>query len=156
MPRFICSTILVFSLVSISALIAQDAPPKSQLEKTQKNVPVDEDVLGKWERLSKTKHGNFRIVKEHRENKTWLTIFDSDENIVQEKVSKYKIDTAGNIRKFTYFDNKFLTGLNRGASRAEESSYVYRIQDDNFFEIRGLLINDPGPVSVIVWKRIKE
>jgi hypothetical protein len=57
---------------------------------------------------------------------------------------------------FTYFNMEVTEGDGKGTKSNDPVSYVYRVDEDNFFEVMGLL---PGQeqqaVTVFRWKRLK-
>lgn len=130
--------------------VAQEPKPEPQSK-------IDgSDIEGKWERFMTSNGMKYRIVKEHRDHATAVLVYDSTGKLLQEKHSRYEIDTSGSVRVFTYFDNKVVAGQNRGAFLADENSYVYRVDGDRFYEIHGIRIRDDQKVQIIVWKRVAE
>ena len=117
--------------------------------------PVPDDVTGTWERKVNTPQGEYRIVKTHAEGKTTLRTFDAAGNIVEAKSSEYRLKDTEQVRIFTYFNNEFTAGPGAGVKVPGEFSYLYRIEGDRFYEIRGVLKGDADPFQVIVWERVK-
>lgn len=113
-------------------------------------------VQGRWRRTVKTDRGTFEYVKEHRGNVSTLTIRDADGKILAAKKSTFRLEAAGKVRIFTFFDNVFTAGPHKGQTDAAAHSYVYRVTGDKFFEVNGLLADDIVEPSAIVWERIPE
>jgi hypothetical protein len=117
--------------------------------------PVD-PIAGAWERTVTTPQGAYRFVKSHLDGKTTLHVTGPDGTVVESKASEYRVSETEAVRVFTYFNNVVTAGPNAGQRAAGESSYIYRIDGDRFYEIHGLLKSDDGPVQVIVWNRVQE
>jgi hypothetical protein len=118
--------------------------------------PADEKdaVSGAWARTVTTPQGTYRIVKSHLDGTTTLHVTDGDGNVVESKTSEYRLSETDEVRIFTYFNNVITAGAEAGGRVPGEFAYIYRIDRDRFYEIRGLLKNDDGPVEVIVWDRV--
>ena len=113
-------------------------------------------VQGKWGRTVETDRGTFKIIKEHKGNKTILTIRDFEGEVVEQKESEFLLETKGPVRVFTYFNNVFTAGRNKGRKDNVSQSYVYRVTDDTFAEIRGVLIGSDDRLAAFTWKRVKD
>lgn len=113
-------------------------------------------VQGKWFRTVETDRGTFKIEKEHKGNTTILTITDAEGEMVEQKESEFRIETTGKARVFTFFNNVFTAGPNKGRKDDTPQSYIYRITDDTFAEIRGVLIGDGDRLAAFTWQRVKE
>lgn len=121
----------------------------------------DEDmerVQGRWQRLVKDSDGKtIRVEKFHKGNTTILTAKDEDGKVVYSHTSEFTLERAGKIRIFTYFNVVIAEGPNRGAAGDERHSYIYRVGDDRFVEVHGMLIGqEADEPSMIVWDRVKE
>ncbi len=119
-----------------------------------KEQPAD-PVAGAWERNVDTPQGTYRFVKTHLDGKTTLHITGPDGAIVESKTSEYRVSETEAVRIFTYFNNVITAGPNSGERIPGESSYIYRIEEDRFYEVRGLLKSDTDPLQVIVWNRVQ-
>lgn len=119
----------------------------------KEDQPADA-VAGAWERTVETPQGTYRFVKTHLDGKTTLHITGPDGAIVESKTSEYRVSETEAVRIFTYFNNLITAGPNAGERIPGESSYIYRIEEDRFYEVRGLLKSDNGPLQVIVWNRV--
>lgn len=113
-------------------------------------------VQGMWVRTVETDRGTFKIIKEHKGDKTTLTVMDSDGRIVEEKNSEFRLETPGKVRVFTFFNNVFTAGPNKGRTDDAPQSYVYRVTGDTFVEVRGLMVGDDERLSAFTWERVKE
>lgn len=153
---FVVLCLISLNLVADSSTLAQEQVQQVQAATENAPLPKDLDPTGKWERTQRQPQGTFRFIKEHRDQQTRLTITDAAGNVVQEKTSAYSLSRVGNYGLFTYYDNKIIRGRGQGELISEEQSYLYRIQNNQFFEIRGLEIGGPVPVTIIVWTRLNE
>ncbi|MEZ6090482.1 MAG: hypothetical protein R3C05_21180 [Pirellulaceae bacterium] len=113
-------------------------------------------IQGKWSRSVETDRGTYKIVKEHKGNTTTLTVTDSNDRVIEAKSSEFRLDTTSKIRVFTFFNNTFTAGPNKGHTIDRPHSYVYGIENDKFYEVRGLLIDEDDALSVIVWDRVQD
>ena len=131
-------------------------------EASQKSTAQDREaqelaaVQGTWFRTVKTDQGEFTFMKEHAGHTTTLVITDANGEIVEEKRSEFELNTNGPVRIFTFSNNVFLAGPNRGRVAPAPHSYIYRVVGNTFYEFRGLLTDQNEPVNVITWKRAKE
>lgn len=111
-------------------------------------------VAGAWQRSVSTPQGDYHFLKTHVNGKTTLRVTGPDGAVVESKTSEYRVSETDSVRIFTYFNNVITAGPNAGGRAPGESSYVYRIAEDRFFEVHGMLKGDDGPVQVIVWERV--
>lgn len=113
-------------------------------------------VQGKWMRTVRTGKGTYKIVKEHTGHQTKLTITNAYGIVVEAKNSEFRLRTTDSVRVFTFFNNVATIGPNKGRTDKTPQSYVYRVTDDTFFEVRGLLLGDDDRLSAFTWKRVKD
>ncbi|QDV42397.1 hypothetical protein Enr13x_22420 [Stieleria neptunia] len=123
---------------------------------TQSSPEALAEVQGKWVRTVEAKGGTYTITKAHSGHETTLTITDADDRVVESKTSEFRLETTGKVRIFTFFNNTFTAGANRGRTVKAPQSYIYRVTDDRFIEVRGMLIADESKPAVVTWKRVKE
>ncbi|MEW4490815.1 hypothetical protein AB1L42_22225 [Thalassoglobus sp. JC818] len=113
-------------------------------------------IQGKWVRTVETNRGTFQILKVHNGNTTTLTITDSNGRVIEEKKSEFRLERTDNVHIFTFFNNAFTAGPSKGRSDNAPQSYIYRVTNDSFIEVRGIMIGDNSPLSAFTWKRLKE
>jgi hypothetical protein len=130
--------------------------PMSTAGYADEPAEVKDAVTGAWERTVTSKQGTYHLVKTHLDGKTTLHITGDDGTIVESKTSEYRLSETDEVRIFTYFNNLITAGPSAGARVPGEFAYVYRIDGDRFYEIRGMLKDDDGPVEVIVWARVPQ
>ncbi len=113
-------------------------------------------VQGTWERTVESDRGTFRIVKEHRGHKTTVTVMDTDGRVLEAKQSEFRLEATGSVRVFTFFNNLFTAGPNKGRREEAPNSYIYRVAGDTFVEVRGMLLGDDDRLSAFTWKRVNQ
>jgi hypothetical protein len=113
------------------------------------------EVQGKWTRRQATPNGPVRVVKEHKGRRTVVTAYDDKENVIYAHESEFKIEPTEKVRIFTFFDRVITAGPNAGSKIAAPLSFVYRIHDDRFIEVHGLLESEATAPAMIIWERVK-
>jgi hypothetical protein len=87
---------------------------------------------------------------------TTLTATDAAGRVLYAHTSSFTIEDLGKVRVFTFFNRVTTAGPGAGQPAGEPISFVYRVHDDRFVEVYGLLENDASPLRVIVWERVKQ
>lgn len=115
-----------------------------------------EKVQGKWERTVTTADGTpIRVVKEITGNSETVTYFGPNGKVLQAHRVEFKLETSGKVKIFTYFNGIVTAGPRKGSQKKDPTSYVYRVEDDMFFEVMGILVGSKEKPEIIVWKRPK-
>jgi hypothetical protein len=112
-------------------------------------------MQGTWVRTVETDDGKVKLVKEHKGNWTSLTIYDSKGNVVAAKKSEFRLEQTGKVRIFTFFNNVITAGPQQGRVDKTPKSYIYRISDDTFYEVNGMLVGDGDEPISFAWRRVK-
>src|SRR5262245_28493334 len=114
-------------------------------------------VEGRYERFVRNPAGTtFRVIKEELEGgQSIVTTYDDVGNVVVAHTSTYKVEKRGPVLVFSFFNLVVTAGPNKGLTDPATNSYIYRVDDDSFTEVWGMLEGDPNPPQMIVWKRIK-
>ncbi len=115
-----------------------------------------EQIRGEWVCYRDTPQGRFMTIKHHLEDQTVVTTYDPNNTPLQSHRSEYRIESSGSVSIFRYRNKVVLIGPNVGAKDERESAYLFRIEGDRFIEVRGMLNEDRGEPSLIIWKRLKE
>ena len=71
-------------------------------------------------------------------------------------IGSISTEKNGDIRVFTFSIMEVIDGEGKGSKSPDSFSYVYRVYDDRFFEVAGLLPGQEEPVTVFSWKRVKK
>jgi hypothetical protein len=115
-------------------------------------------VEGRYERFVRNQAGvTFRTVKEEFANgQSIVTTYDDVGNVVVAHTATFKVEKRGTVRVFSFFNLTVIAGPQKGHTEVGTNSFIYRVDDESFTEVYGLLEGDPNPPLMIVWKRIKE
>ena len=113
-------------------------------------------VQGKWVRYQTTANGPVKIVKEHKGQRTIATGYDDKLNVIYSHESEFKIEQSGKVRIFTFFNRTITAGPNAGQKIKEPVSFVYRVAENRFIEVHGVLDGDNNLPNMIIWDRIKD
>jgi hypothetical protein len=155
--------LLLVIVLATTAALAADAPNEANDELKKDATVVDREaadelakVQGKWSRTVKSDDGIYTMVKEHRGNATTVTVFDAQGNVVAGKKSEFRLEQAGKVRIFTFFDNVITIGPQQGQIDKGPHSYVYKIAGDSFYEVHGVLVGDDSEPLAFSWTRVKE
>ncbi|MEO9593242.1 hypothetical protein [Rhodopirellula bahusiensis] len=111
-------------------------------------------VLGKWTVTKKTESGSITLIKEHADGTTTLTAYDSAKRVLYAKTSLYHTEKHGGVKVFVLSNSQFTAGPNAGKRDRRTKQYVYRVDADQFFEVRGMVENTKEPPAIIVWERV--
>jgi hypothetical protein len=141
-------------LISLTGLLVAAAAGSFCVAEEQRGL--DPDLQGKWSRQVKTATGVATIIKDHLGDKTILTAYDDQGKVMYAHESKFECETSGRVKVFTILQRKITAGPGAGQVTTEKNSFVYRIVDDKFIEVRGVLEEDPNPPGMVVWKRVKD
>lgn len=113
-------------------------------------------VMGRWERTFTNNAGTqFRVVKDVFEDHDTVTTYDDVGNVIMAHRSDFKIEKRGPVRVFSFFNSVATAGQAKGEQNFETNSYIYRVDDESFVEVWGMLDGDPHPPRVLAWKRVK-
>jgi len=152
--RFFCGILSMTALGATAPLAAGDgrAADKPQSEDLQR-------VQGKWELVVSQdlkENGVRRAVKEIKGSRETVTFWGDDGKVLRAHTVEIKVTKNGDLHVFTYSNMEVIDGQEKGAKQAGPNSYVYRADDEAFYEILGLLPGEEKqPVIVREWKRVK-
>jgi hypothetical protein len=114
-------------------------------------------VEGRWERIAHNAAGTrFRIVKDVAGELDTVTTFDDLGNILDAHTSTFKLEKRGPVRVFSFYNVVVTAGINKGHIEAATSSYIYRVDDETFTEVWGMLEGDKRHPNMLIWRRMKE
>lgn len=113
-------------------------------------------VQGKWVRHLNTATGPVKVVKEHNGQRTIVTGYNDKLNVIYSHESEFKVEQSGKVRIFTYFNRTITAGPNAGQKIKEPVSFVYRVAENRFIEVLGVLDGDTNAPNMIIWDRIKD
>lgn len=147
-PRVVGSCLSVALVVTLAG-----SPPRGWAEEPSKLDAAAMAIQGKWTRIQQTPNGPVRLLKEHRGNRTSLVAYDPKGNVLYAHDSEFRVETTGRVQVLTFFNRKVTAGPDKGQEEKGESSFVYRVNKDEFIEVWGVLENDPSPPRMVLWKR---
>jgi hypothetical protein len=114
-------------------------------------------VAGRYERYFQNAAGlRFRAIKEERDGRSLVTTYDDVGNILEAHTAEFKLEKRGPVRVFSFFNLTVIAGPNKGLTQPATSSFLYRVDDQQFVEVWGLLEGDTAPPHMLIWKRLKE
>lgn len=145
--RHITTLVLLASSLAFAVPVATHGDEPVELSKA---------VQGKWVRHHTTANGPIKIVKEHKAQNTIMTAYDAQGNVIYSHESEFKIEQSGKVRIFTFFNRTITAGPNVGQKTKESVSFVYRVVENRFIEVHGVLDGDTNAPNMIIWERLKE
>ncbi|QEG02038.1 hypothetical protein Mal15_61210 [Stieleria maiorica] len=155
MYRFLFAVVFVWVPVSFMSLVAVGQVEESQPADAGEPT-VGETIKGEWVLYRETPNGKYMTIKVHRGDHTVVTTYDPNKHPIQSHRSEYRIDTSGAVPVFRYRNKVVLVGPNAGAKDERESAYIFRIDGDRFYEVHGMLPDDKGKPSLMIWQRLKD
>ena len=138
--KTLCCALCLFSVGTLSA---------QEIRKFE-----DPLVLGKWTVSENSKNGPITLVKEHGDGITTLTAYDAAKRVLYAKTSEYHTEKHGQVKVFVFSNSKYTAGPDSGKSDKRTKSYIYRVTDKKFFEVRGMVTGVDESPGIIVWERI--
>ena len=123
---------------------------------TAQDVTKTDDplILGKWIVTENTKNGPLTVIKEHANGTTTLTALDATKRVLYSKTSQYHTERHGNVKVFVFANSKYTAGPDTGKTDRRTKSYVYRVDDKKFYEVRGMIDGVEETPGIIVWERV--
>jgi hypothetical protein len=94
-----------------------------------------------------------RTTKEVKGDTETVTYYDGNGEVVRAHTAKIRLGRAGPLKTFTYYDITYTAGPNKGQKGEGEKTYVYKIPNDTFVEIWGVLDDSDARVHALRWKR---
>jgi len=145
--RQITNFVLLASSLAFAVSVAANGDEPIELSKA---------VQGKWLRHQATATGPVKIVKEHKGQNTIVTAYDDKRNVIYSHESEFKIEQSGKVRIFTFFNRTITAGPNAGQKLKDPVSFVYRIAENRFIEVHGILDGDSNAPNMIIWDRVED
>ena len=121
--------------------------------------PEDVDlaaVQGLWERDLKDDRGETvgRATKLIEGRTETITYYDNSGKLLQAHRVKITLRRDGGVRLFEHSEIEIIAGPRKGLKSDRGGGYLYKVQDDKFFEIQGALIRDEQePLGILVWNK---
>lgn len=131
-------------------------PAVSPIARGDERADHAKAVQGKWMRRQATANGRVTIVKEHQAQKTIVNAYDDQGKLVYAHTSDYTIEQSGKVRIFTFSNRTITAGPNAGQIIKDPASFVYRVAENRFIEVHGVLDGDTNAPLMIIWERVKD
>ena len=96
-----------------------------------------------------------RTTKEVKGDTETVTYYDSKGNVLRAHTAKIRLGRTGPLKTLTFYDTTYTAGPKKGQKEEGEKSYVYKVVDDTFVEIWGVLEDSDSRVHALRWKREK-
>ena len=95
-----------------------------------------------------------RVVKQVSGDTETVTTYAADGKVIHAQTARFHLSTRGDVPVYTFYDRRITAGPEQGRTDTAPRSFVYRLRNDEFSEVWGLL---PGQeereVVVRRWKR---
>lgn len=111
-------------------------------------------IQGLWERTERVGLlGTRKVTKEVEGRQETITYFRPQGDIEQAHTANIEVRRAGPIRIFDFDNITVAAGPRKGQVTDGQGQYVYKVVDDKFIEIWGVLGDTDDPVRVLRWTR---
>ena len=98
-----------------------------------------------------------RVVKELNGDAETVTTYAADGKVMHAQTARFRLSRRGDVPVYTFYDRRITAGPEQGRADAAPRSFVYRLRNDEFSEVWGLL---PGQedreVVVKRWRRTRQ
>jgi len=124
--------------------------------KADDNADEMKRLEGRYERTYANQAGTwFRVTKDIAGDQETVTHYDDVGNVVVANTATIKVEKRGPVRVFSFFNVVVTAGPDKGEQHFQTVSYIYRVNDESFVEVWGMLEGDPNPPQIMSWKRAK-
>ncbi|MDF1745560.1 MAG: hypothetical protein P1V19_17810 [Gimesia sp.] len=113
-------------------------------------------LQGKWTRSDQDSKGSPLRVEQEISNKiSKVSMYDRNGKLLHSHQAKFRLQRMREVSLFTYFDLEVLEGPNKGRKQKTPVTFVYRIKDNRFIQVEGILKGDKIPTRLITWWKVK-
>lgn len=113
-------------------------------------------VEGKWTRNDKDGNGApLRIEQELSEKVSKFRVYDASGRVIHAHQAKFRLQRMSDANLFTYYDLEVLAGPNKGKLQKAPRSFIYRVKENQFIQVEGVLKDDKTPLMMTVWWKVK-
>lgn len=159
MKAAIFALALVVPWSGVSGAVAEKeavAEAKQELAGVEAPAGDLEAIQGLWVRKERRGlFGSRRITKQIKGDGETVTYYDDKGNVERANTVKVKLRRAGPIKVFVFTDYKVIAGPSTGYEADWARAYIYKVVDDTFVEIWGVLGDNDEELEVLRWKRVK-
>jgi len=152
------TAIFALALVAPWAEAEKEAAAEAKEELPGVEAPAEDlkAIQGLWSRKERTGlFGSRQITKQIEGDVETVTYYDYRGNVERANTVKVKLRQAGPIRLFVFTDYKVIKGPSTGYQADWERTYIYKVVDDTFVEIWGVLGDKDEELKVLRWRRLK-
>lgn len=96
-----------------------------------------------------------KTTKEVKGDTETVTYYDGSGTVLRSHTAKIRLQRAGPMRIFTFCDITHTAGPKEGEKEEGNKAYVYKVVDDTFVEMWGVLDDSDSRVHAIRWTREK-
>ncbi|QDT94217.1 hypothetical protein [Gimesia algae] len=113
-------------------------------------------IAGIWVRNDQDAKGSpLRVEQELTRQLSKVTVYDRLGRRVHQHQAKYRLQRMSDARLFIYYDLEVVEGPNKGRKSPAPQSFVYRIKDDRFIQVEGILNSDQQSPRLLIWWKNK-
>lgn len=135
-------TALAATLLWTTMLTAAEPAPEEDYEA----------IAGIWVRNDQDAKGSpLRVEQELTRNLSKVTVYDRLGRRVHQHQAKYRLQRMSDANLFVYYDLEVLEGPNKGRKSPAPQSFVYRIKNDRFIQVEGILNSDKQSPRLMIW-----
>lgn len=109
-------------------------------------------MQGAWQMTAMQNGVAFRIVKVVADQTTTVSVYRGDE-LVQQHKSEFELQFTGDVRIFHYKNSVMTAGPDKSKPRPG-GRYIYRLEDDKWIGVFGLLEGETRPLFVEQFERV--
>jgi hypothetical protein len=120
------------------------------------NEPLDPEVAalqGVWEMQFQKEGQQIRVVKEIKAYRETVRAY-CDGQLTQEHTVDFELERAAGVRIFRWKNGLISAGPRKG-QKLPDGGFVYRLRQDEWTGVFGLLDDSQGPVFPEVYRRAK-
>ncbi|MFK7777572.1 MAG: hypothetical protein QM501_05565 [Gimesia sp.] len=113
-------------------------------------------LQGKWIRSDQNSKGSpLRIEQKFTNKISTVSIYDRNGKLLHSHQAKFRLQRTPDTSLFTFFDLEVLAGPNKGRKQKTPLTYVYRVKDNRFIQVEGILNGDKSPPRLLIWWKVQ-
>lgn len=111
-----------------------------------------ESLQGQWEMSFQQQGRPLRVVKTIEGNRETVDVFDG-EKLLKQHVVEFELETTDRVKIFTYRHGRVTRGHGTG-QQVPDGSFIYRLSEDRWIGVYGVLRGDMGPGYTAEYRRV--
>ncbi|MEQ8634062.1 hypothetical protein [Gimesia maris] len=113
-------------------------------------------ISGIWVRNDHDAKGSpLRVEQELTRDFSKVTVYDRLGRRIHHHQAKYRLQRMDDASLFIYYDLEVLEGPNKGRKSPAPQSFIYRVKDDRFIQVEGILNGDKLSPKLMIWWKNK-